>query len=136
MPRSKKKAEEEQQIEQPMEQPVEEIVDRTTEEMQPTDELIGTFCSRGYDFELSTTRKLMVDDTTLSLMLSGAFRPFQKYDRVVFKAQDRKHFALFLAFRAVMPGGVILVSPDLAGLRMFRDCPQEVEGEMVRVTKK
>jgi hypothetical protein len=136
MPRRKKKAEEEQQIEQFVEQPVEEIVDRTAEEAQPTEEVIGTFCSQGYDFELPTIRKLTVDDTTLGLMLSGAFRPFQKYDLVVFKAQDRKHFALFLAFRAVVPGGMILVRPDLAGLRMFRDCPQEATGGMVKVQKK
>ena len=132
MPRRKKKAGEEQ----PIEQPVEEIIDRTTEEAQPTEEVIGTFCSQGYDFEMPTIRSLTVDSKTLGLMLSGAFRPFQKYDRVVFKAEDRKHFALFLAFRAVVPGGVILVSPELAGLRMFRDYPQEAEGEMMRVTKK
>jgi hypothetical protein len=139
MPRRKKKAEEEQPIvEQPVEEQIveEPIVDRTAEEVQPTEVLIGTFCSQGYDFEMPTIRSLTVDSKTLGLMLSGAFRPFQKYDRVVFKADDKKHFALFLAFRAVVPGGVIVVSPELAGLRMFSGCPQAAEGEMVRVTKK
>ena len=139
MPRRKRKTEEEHRIaEQHVEvQIVEEpIVDRTAEEVQPTEVLIGTFCSQGYDFEMPTIRSLTVDSKTLGLMLSGAFRPFQKYERVVFKAEDRKHFALFLAFRAVVPGGVILVNPELAGLRMFSGCPQVAEGEMVRVTKK
>ena len=135
--RSKKLVEEEQSIEQPTEPPVEEqIVDRTAEEPQPTEVLIGTFCSQGYDFELPTIRSLTVDNETLGLMLSGAYRPFEKYDQVIYKAENTEHFSLFLAFRAIVPGGAILVSPDLVGLRMFRECPHAAEGEMVRVTKK
>lgn len=134
--RSKKLVEEEQLFEQPIEQPVEEqIVDRTAEEPQPTEVLIGTFCSQGYDFEMPTIRSLTVDDKTLGLMLSGSYRPHQKFDQVVYQAESREHFSLFLSFHAVVPGGVILIPSDLAGWQMFRDRPQQVEGGMVRVTK-
>ena len=42
----------------------------------------------GYDMEVPTVRSLIVDAGTLSLMLGGSFRPFQKYDQVLFQAVE------------------------------------------------
>jgi hypothetical protein len=127
MPRRKKIIEEEQN-----EQPV--IVDAVEE---PVEEVIPATCSQGYDFEIpNDISSLLVDGGTLVTMLAGVFRPYQKYDQVVYQAENSVYFSLYLAFRAVRPGGLFWVRPELAGMNMFRDCPQVEMGGMVRITKK
>jgi hypothetical protein len=120
MPKRKKKIVEEQPV----------------EEAQPTEVIKYVSCSQGYDFEVPTVRSLIVDATTLELMLKGTFRPFEKYDQVMYQAATSNHFSLFLAFKAVKPGGLLWVRPELAGLRMFQDCAKVEIGGMVRITKK
>jgi hypothetical protein len=90
--------------------------------------------------EVPPVRSLIVDVTTLSLLLGGSFRPFKKYDQVLFQAVDvpgeKLHFSLFLSFRAIVDGGFLWVRPELAGRNMFKGCPQVEMGGMVRITKK
>jgi hypothetical protein len=110
------------------------------EQAVPTEEISGETCSTGYDMEVPTVRSLIVDATTLSLMLGGSFRPFKKYDQVMFQAVDipreKLHFSLFLSFRAIMDGGFLWVRPELARMNMFKSCPQVEMGGVVRITKK
>jgi hypothetical protein len=130
MAKRKKKVEEEQSIIPPAEELIE----------QPTQEILGATCSQGYDYEVPTVRSLIVDATTLELMLKGTFRPFKKYDQVNFQAVNipasKLHFSLFLALKAVKPGGLIWVRPELATMRMFNEYPKADMGGMVRITKK
>lgn len=132
MPKRKKKIEDDPTFSFVTEEMVEEVTETPTEE-PPAPET----CSQGYDFEVpNDVRSLLVDGLTLVGMLSGAFRPYQKYDQVVYQAENSLYFSLYLAFRAVRPGGLFWVRPELAGMNMFRDCPQAEMGEMVRITKK
>jgi hypothetical protein len=107
---------------------------------QPNEATDQTICSNGFNMEVPPIHSLMVDTTTLRLMLGGSFRPCQKYDQVLFQAvnvpADKLHFSMFLAFRAIVDGGFLWVRPELAGMNMFRDCPQVEMGGMVRITKK
>lgn len=121
MPKRKRKVEEEQPV------------------IQPTEETPGETCSQGYDMEMPAIRSLIVDAGTLERMRNGKFRPVEMYDQVNFQAVDvplqHQHFSLFLAFKAVRPGGLLWVRPELAKLRMFNDCQKAEIGGMVRITK-
>jgi hypothetical protein len=128
------------------EQPVEELVlpveEQTLEELapEPTEEITGAACSNGYDMEVPRVYSLIVDATTLALLLNGSFRPYKKYDQVNFQAvsipAQQLDFSLYLAFRALRPGGLFWVKPELAEKRIFRDCSQVEMGGLVRITKK
>jgi len=106
------------------------------EAVQPTEVIKYVSCSQGYDYEVPTVRSLIVDTTTLEMMLRGTYRPFEKYDQVMYQAATSNHFSLFLAFKAVRCGGLLWVRPELAGMRMFQDCSKAEIGGMVRITKK
>lgn len=107
--------------------------------IQSTEEIPGEACSQGYDMEVPAIRSLIVDAGTLEWMRNGKFRPVEMYDQVNFQAVDvplrHQHFSLFLAFKAVRPGGLLWVRPELAKLRMFNDCQNAEIGGMVRITK-
>lgn len=144
MPR-RKKSENVEEVEQPVEeqvieeQPAEEQVVAELPEL-PTEEITSMACLQGYDFEVPTVHSLIVDAGTLALLLNGSFRPYRKYDQVLFQSdsipEKQVGFSLYLAFRALRPGGLFWVRPELAGMQVFRNCPQTEMGGMVRITRK
>jgi hypothetical protein len=48
---------------------------------------------------------------------------------------NQLHFITLLSFRAVRPGGKILVADSLSTLPLFKGLPQGKIGELIEITK-